>query len=196
MDVPKVPSVSMMNLFSSHFANEAEVHASQDSGPELVPLRLVQIGIKMSSNTGAIARQARLVEEHILEYTQVRLARLGFASWCPDLRQTPYALYNSACRIVALDTFKQALVSRHYDHLGPRLSYAYDLDLLTKLYDHFVHFYMYNRFKKELNSPGAVYQELKSSPAYQNRVRVRTTLLNTFSLPDSLLSSLMLASLS
>jgi hypothetical protein len=90
-------------------------------------------------------------------------------AWCPDLHQTPYALYNAACRVVALDTFKQALVSHAYAHLAPNLSYIKDMVLLVKMYDHFVHHYLYNQYKKECHAPGSVRACDEASPGYHHR---------------------------
>src|SRR6266545_7199970 len=95
---------------------------------------------------------------------QSRLATFGLTSWCPDLRQTPYSLYNSACHIIALDTFKQALVSHTYATLQPNLIYATDMNLLIKLYDHFVHYYMFTRLKLRAAD--------KATPHYRNRAWV------------------------
>src|SRR6266540_1348428 len=103
---------------------------------------------------------------------QSRLATFGLTSWCPDLRQTPYSLYNSACCIIALDTFKQALVSHTYASLQPNLIYATDMNLLIKLYDHFVHYYMFTRFKREGKMAGSVRAADEATPHYRNRARV------------------------
>jgi hypothetical protein len=100
------------------------------------------------------------------------LARFGLTCWCPDLRQTPYALYNAACRIIALDTFKQALVSHTYAHLKPNTTYAKDMGLLICLYDHVVHHYMYLRYKQDSRNPGSVEAADKASPQYRGRARV------------------------
>ncbi len=96
------------------------------------------------------------VEEYILHFIQARLASFGFTTWCPDLTQTGYSLYNSACRLVAIDTFRQALVSCAYIHLGPNVLYAKDMSLLIKIYDHVVHFYQHHRYKKEARNAGSV----------------------------------------
>lgn len=122
---------------------------------------------------GKIAKQASLVEENMLQFIQTRLSRLGLTRWWPDLRQTPYSLYNSACRIVAIDTFKQALVSKTYIHLGAKITYAADMDVLVKLFDHFTFHVMYSRYRRNVRNPGIVEKEMEASPKYQNRGRVR-----------------------
>jgi hypothetical protein len=78
-------------------------------------------------------------------------------------------MYNAACRIIALDTFKQALVSHTYAHLAPNLLYIKDMVLLVKLYDHFVHHYLYNQYKQECHAPGSVRACDKAGPGYHRR---------------------------
>jgi hypothetical protein len=110
----------------------------------------------------------------MLEYIQSCLSKFGLPRWCPDLRQTPYALYNAACRVVALDTFKQALVSHAYAHLKPNTTYAKDMTWLIRFYDHVVHYYMYARYKKESRNPGSVRAADEATPQYRGRVWVCT----------------------
>jgi hypothetical protein len=126
-----------------------------------------------SNFSSRVASQVRQVEEHMLEYMQASLARFGLTTWCPDLRQTAYSLYNSACRIIALDTFKQALVAHTYAHLQPNTAYVKDTSLLVKLYDHFVHHYMFMRYKKDKRNPGSVRAADDAGPQYRGRKRVR-----------------------
>ena len=61
----------------------------------------------------------------------------------PDLHGTVYSLYNSACQIITLDTFKQAVISHAYASTKPNLKYVNDMALLIKIYDHIVHQYFY-----------------------------------------------------
>ncbi|KAH9475967.1 hypothetical protein JR316_0011532 [Psilocybe cubensis] len=171
---PAPPAPELLNSFYSRFSTEAQLMGAitQESAPRLVPTHLVQIGLAMSASKGRTARQARLVEEHMLSYMQACLSRVGLVRWCPDLRQTPYSLYNSACRIIALNTFRQALVSHTYIHLGPNLAYATDEGLLIKMFDHFVFHVMQERYQKELRNPGSVLQNLENTPLYNNRIRL------------------------
>lgn len=162
----------ILQLFAARFSSEAALYSCQD-GPPLVPLTLIQIGLSISiTKTGRIANSVRMVEEHILEYMQAYLAWFGLTHWAPDFRQTPYSLYNSACRIVALDTFKQAIVSGAYNYLNPKKSYIKDAELLIKLFDNFVFFYLYSRYRKEIRNTGCVKAGDEANPAYRGRSRV------------------------
>ncbi len=126
----------------------------------------------MSAAKGRIAGQARLIEEHRLGYIQACLSRFGMQRWCPDLCQSAYSLYNSACRIIAIDTFKQALISHTYIHISLNTIYTSNMDILIKLYDHFVFHYLLVRYRREARQPGSVQKELQSNPMYQGRIRV------------------------
>ena len=153
---------------------------ARDSEP-LVSPSLVRVRTLVSiTDRGRIASQLRQIEEHLIDYIRSLLARFGFVSWCPDLRQTPYALYNAACRIIALDTFKQALVSHAYAHLAPNLSYVKDMVLLVKMYDHFVHHYLYTRYQKECRVPGSVRARDETSPGYHRRNSVHANICMLF----------------
>ena len=140
--VPQDPSAELLRLFSAWFSNEADLFSTRDSGPELIPRHLILVGTAMSAAKGRIAGQARLIEEHMLGYIQACLSRFGMQRWCPDLRQSAYSLYNSACRIIAIDTFKQALISHTYIHISPNTIYASNMDILIKFYDHFIFHYL------------------------------------------------------
>lgn len=173
---PTTPPDDILLSFGSRFLDEASLMEARDGRP-LVSPSLVRVRTLLSiTDRGHVASQLRQIEEHILDYIQSSLARFGLVIWCPDLRQTPYALYNSACRIIALDTFKQALVSHTYAHLAPNLSYVKDMVLLVKMYDHFVHHYLYTRYKKECRAPGSVRARDEAGPGYHRRNKVSKSL--------------------
>ena len=171
-DVPSNPLDKELRIFDARFSVHKNLY-DIPTGPPLVPLSLVKVGLSVSLASGRIAAQAQMIEEHILEYMQACIARFGLTRWAPDLRQTPYSLYNAACRIIALDTFKQAVVAHTYDHIGPNVAYVKDVPLLIKLYDHFVHYYLFNRYKKDSCNAGSVRVADEANPIYKNRARVR-----------------------
>lgn len=188
-EVPQDPPPQLIDAFSARFSTESQLFNVRTSGPELIPRHLVQIGTAMSAVQGSrIAVQAQLVEQHMLTYIQGCLSRFGLDRWCPDLRESAYSLYNSACRIVALDTFKQALVSHAYLHLGPNAAYATDMPTFMKMYDHFVFHYMRLRYQNETRQPGRVREQLQANPLYQARIRVRTARLSINDAPRIILT--------
>lgn len=169
---PPNPDAETLQVFATRFRDEPSLMKARDGRPLVAP-SLVQVCTSLSiTDRGQVAAQLRGIEEHIIEYVRACISKFGLLIWCPDLHQTPYALYNTACHIIALDTFKQALVSHAYAFLAPNLSYAHDMVLLVKLYDHFVHHYQQSRYKKECRIPGSIRAADEASPQYKGRARV------------------------
>ena len=165
-DIPKLPEQTVLTRFQQHFLTETSLTEARQP---IIPVSLVQV---TSTKSGRIGTQLGLIEENIKSYIQGCLARFGMTSWCPDLRETAHSLYNSACRIIALDTFKQALVSHAYAGVQPKLDYVKDMQLLIKIYDHIVHQFFHSRWRRELQRPGSVAAADEASPAYRSRTRV------------------------
>jgi hypothetical protein len=158
---PPTPDEATLRDFNAH--DEPSLMNARD-GRSLIQPSLVQVGSISITNCSQVAMQLRRIEEHIIEYIQACISKFGLIFWCPDLRQTRYALYNAACHIIALDTFKQALISHAYAHLAPNQAYTKDMVLLIKLYDHFVHHYQQTRYKKECQMSGSVRAADEASP--------------------------------
>lgn len=172
---PPIPDPAVLESFAQNFQNHPD-HISLTQvareGPSLIAPSLIRVGDIPVTDRGHVASQLRGIEENMIYYIQTCLSRFGLSVWCPDLRKTPYSLFNSINRIAALNTFKQALISHTYAHLAPNLAYMQDMTLLVKMYDHFVHHYQYARFKKETRIPGSVRASDTTGPAYTNRRRV------------------------
>jgi len=76
-------------------------------GPELINSSLVCIGTSISLATRKkITNDIKLVEKFVLEYIHSCIAKFGLVCWCPNFNQTAYSVYNSACCLIALNTFK------------------------------------------------------------------------------------------
>jgi hypothetical protein len=136
-------------VFATHFHDKPSLMKAQDGKPLVAPY-LMHIGQSVSiTDHRQVAMQLQQVEEHIIEYVQACLSKFGLLAWRPDPRQIPYTLYNAACCIIALNMFKQALVSHTYAHLALNVTYAKDMVFLIKLYDHFIHYYLLSCYKKE-----------------------------------------------
>jgi hypothetical protein len=150
----------------------------------LVPPADVKIGTAAALGKGGkLAAQIHLVEQHLLDYMHAYIARFGLLRWCPDFRLSPYSPYNAACRIIAIDTFRQAVISHAYDHVRPSHRYTEDMDLLLKIYDHIVHHAHFRQWKAEVQNPGMVKATDESSPAYHGRQQVNSPCLS-FQLAD------------
>ncbi|MBW0474534.1 hypothetical protein O181_014249 [Austropuccinia psidii MF-1] len=74
---------------------------------------------------------------------------MGISTWAQNLLEPANSLYNEACCISALKTFRELSVGVTYQFMNINLQYVNDFDLLEKAYDHDVHFYMEGIFCKE-----------------------------------------------
>ena len=170
--VPPSPKPEYIAAFKAYFTNDAtneQLIQGLNHGPELIDSSLVCIGISISLATRKkIANDIKLVEKFILEYIHSCIAKFGLVHWCPDFNQTAYSVYNSACCLITLNTFKQVLICYAYDYLSPVTHYAQDMIFMTKLYDHFVHYCMYQIFKMECRHPESVQEMSETNPQYQN----------------------------
>jgi|SRR6266545_626187 len=176
--VPSDPPRSLLTSFNARVSTQQQLYDCEN-GPCLLPLNLINVGSSAPITSSArLATQVRRVKEHVLEYTQACLLKFGLTRWCPDLHQTPYFLFNSACQIIAIDTFKQALISHAYTFLAPNTTYAQDMLLLVKIYDHFVHFYQHSRYKRDAKVAGSVKVAEEANPQYHARSRVCNFILH------------------
>ena len=158
--VPTDPPALLLKTFETRFSmlTESDLYEQVNNGLSLLSPSLVQIAVSIPSNSHSkLAASIKQMEEHILEYMQTCLLKFGLWRWCPDFCQSPYSLYNAACQIVALDTFKQALISHSYAHFNPNIAYTKNLAFLVWLYDHVVHHYIYSRYKQDIKKPGSVH---------------------------------------
>jgi len=76
-------------------------------GPELIDSGLVHIDISISLVTRKkIANDIKLVKKFVLEYIYSCITKFGLVFWCSNFNQTVYSIYNSACHLITLNTFK------------------------------------------------------------------------------------------
>lgn len=173
--IPSSPSPSAIVTFNQRFQSSRAVELQQASPKLLLAVSQVRgaaAAARSSTSNSKVAKMVCRMEENIISYIDNCLARFGLEEWTPDLDQTPYALYNTTHRIIAIDTFKQAAVAHAYAQLKPNLKYVQNMALLEKIYNHFVHFYFYSRYVQERDSPGSVAALDGAGPAYKGRNRV------------------------
>ncbi|KAF6756056.1 hypothetical protein DFP72DRAFT_810678 [Ephemerocybe angulata] len=172
--IPIDPSPTVLEEFNKRFQSSTTVNVHRHSNILLIAIAKVR-GAASTANSqlnSRIVRQARGMEEHIVQYIDSRIASYGLEEWAVDFNQSPYSAYNSAMRIIALDTFKQAVISHAYASLKPNLKYAEDTGMTTRLYDHIVHHYFFRRYTREKVNPGVVNATDNAGPTYQNRIRL------------------------
>jgi hypothetical protein len=147
---------------------------SLDSTHHRINVAQVKLSALPSNATARVKQQFRRMESFMLGYMQAMLACYGMHQWNPDLNQPSDSLFNVACRFVVVGTFRQALVTRTYAAYRVPLKYANSCDLLSKIYDHIVHFHYAARFRKELDNPGSVLTTTELQARLSRRARVCT----------------------
>src|SRR5258705_7907238 len=130
--------------------------AALGSAHHRINIAQVTLAALPPDSTVRVKQQYRRMQSFMFGLMQATLACYGMRRWNPDLTQPSDSLFNIACRFVVLSTFRQALVTRTYAAYKIPLKYADSYDLLSKIYDHIVHFHYAARFHKELENPGSV----------------------------------------
>jgi hypothetical protein len=149
--MPQSPSDEMRAQLHSRYSSHDDLLVARSERSS----RHVRISARVGRAAGLVkpgpfARDALLVEEVILELMDAYLARFGLIAWTPDMQDSPYSIFNSALRIIAIDTFRQAMSAHAYRFLGAKMEYAMDTLLIMRFFDHFVFHHMKARFTWEL----------------------------------------------
>jgi hypothetical protein len=151
---PTPPEI--LNDFNRFFNRLEDITALHDDtsttstalGPEHHRINIAQVVLAAlpPDSTVRMKQQYRRIQSIVLGYMQATLACYGMRQWNPDLTQPSDSLFNVACRFVVVDTFRQALITRTYAAYKVPLKYADSYDLLSKIYDHIVHFHYVHAF--------------------------------------------------
>ncbi|KAF7336360.1 hypothetical protein MVEN_02184500 [Mycena venus] len=135
----------------------------------------VKVGISAEDcvrSKNRIVRAFFQLEEGALLHIKAYLAKLGIIKWAVDFNQSPYSMYNTAMRMAAIDTFRFCVAGTYYDFLRPDTRYIKDSGLLVRLYDHFIHRYMYDKWKVEIRTPGGNEINAERNKVSQARIRL------------------------
>ncbi|RXW12932.1 hypothetical protein EST38_g12922 [Candolleomyces aberdarensis] len=173
-DIPPDPHPLVVQSFSTKFAMDTDLIQTLKGRTPIVDPSGVKINpIEAITDSGSTFANCSKVEEGIITYMKVCIAQFGLSLWCPDLRQTPYSLYNSACHIIAIDTFKQALISGAYDQVySVDPAFVTNTALLIKLFDHFVFSFFLKHYRRDVKNPGLFAHTDRDSSMYKNCERL------------------------
>ncbi|MBW0544683.1 hypothetical protein O181_084398 [Austropuccinia psidii MF-1] len=147
-------------------AAESKSAANIISEKEVQTLRDARAGQKKNG------KHIIYLEDFYFHYICSLLSRIGIRIWAPNLEEAPGFLYNKACRTIALMTFRQLACSGAYQYMRANLSYLNRIDLLHRTYDHFVHYLMTEKFKKENKQAGKNLLDDKKRVTQQRRQRL------------------------
>ncbi|KAJ3531458.1 hypothetical protein NMY22_g8148 [Coprinellus aureogranulatus] len=158
--------------FKNHFPSEA-TFPDKHKGPYLIPISTVELQPYAPVRTRCRTRsQVSQVEQFIVEFIRAMLARFGLPRWGPDFRETSYAAFNASNRIIALDTFRQAVQAGAYAFVNVKRSAATEMSTLISLYDHIVHHHFHQQYLAEKRRAGSVAEKKIFSAMYIARKRL------------------------
>ncbi|THU87478.1 hypothetical protein K435DRAFT_681621, partial [Dendrothele bispora CBS 962.96] len=177
-DVPKPPSEALVRAFDQKFRTDTVYKGlSQLVAPaaldsiheEVEQLRSAQ---NAKSNSTHLRNISRVPETKLISILTAVHA-FGLSEWWPDYTGNFNTRYNNAHRAVALSTFQDAANTHAYNHLTPIRSQVNNMDLLVRMYDHYVHHYLKNQALAELKFPGATMEKYKKTAMYKRRQRLQ-----------------------
>ncbi|KAJ7256053.1 hypothetical protein C8J57DRAFT_1721614 [Mycena rebaudengoi] len=147
-------------------------------GSPIIKPSEVKLGLSVQEyvrSKNRIVRAFFQLEEAAILHVKAYFAKLGIVTWAVDFSQSPYSMYNSAMRMCAIDTFRFMIAGTYYDFLHPDTSYIKDSGLLVRLYDHFIHRYMFDKWKAEIRMPGGNELTAERNKFSQYRIRLHTS---------------------
>ncbi|KAK9893166.1 hypothetical protein P389DRAFT_191778 [Cystobasidium minutum MCA 4210] len=149
------PPAAQLQAFRTRFTSSNEIAAAFRSPRLIIDKSLVRdIRDYSSQNLGGRKTATESLEEDILDYMQTYCAEYGLYVWSLKLSESPYTIYNSACRLVAVTTFKHALSMDSYAFVEVDTTAATDIEVLIRIHDHF------NARQRESESLSRRYQML------------------------------------
>jgi hypothetical protein len=89
------------------------------------------------------------IDKRFIKYVQSFLAGIGLRVWGPNLAEAPESLLNSAIK-----TFWMCFTAGCYNQMDVNLWYIDDLHSLNRMYNHFVHQIIMERYQKHVNGTG------------------------------------------
>ncbi|MBW0493839.1 hypothetical protein O181_033554, partial [Austropuccinia psidii MF-1] len=154
--LPPSPDKSLLKEFKQRFSNNDQIQdaANSNTGATLISEKEVQTLRDARAGRQKIGKHIVNLNEFYFLYIRSLLSKVGIRIWAPDLEEAPHSLYNEACRIIALMTFRQVACSGAYQYMRANLKYLNNINLLNCAYDHFVHYRMTEKFKKENKEAG------------------------------------------
>lgn len=175
-DVPAPPDESLLKEFYNRFTNEKQIDdcIEDPRSPNLIAENDILTLRAASANGDKLGRSMGRLEEVYVLYIHSALAKVGIRVWGPDLCASYDSLYNSACRITAIASFRQLCGSGAYDHMNINHVFVNNLTLLVPAYNHYVHFVLANKYKTEMKEQGRVKHNNEKKSAQKARERVRT----------------------
>ncbi|MBW0493955.1 hypothetical protein O181_033670 [Austropuccinia psidii MF-1] len=159
--IPPAADHSLLTEFYQRFSTTDQIENVSSNKQSTTLIKHDEVQTLCDSHAGCIkiGNQIVNIQQFYIYYIKATLAKLGIRAWAPDFEDAPNSLFNEACRISSLMTFRQIAASRAYQYMQSHLSYAKNLGLLRSAYNHFVHYVMTEKYKKEAKEAGRNSQE-------------------------------------
>lgn len=172
--VPAAPDRALLSEFYARFTEPGQIKDVVESSESAV---LVQMDNVLSlrlrdaaSGRIKVGRGIIHVQDFFLRYSYAILAKVGIRQWAPDLEAAIDSLWNEACRISAIKIFRVWVTGKAF----PNASYQYvnDILLLEKAYNHYVHYWLAKKYKRESKESGSNQKDDSKRATQRARQRV------------------------
>ncbi|MBW0539232.1 hypothetical protein O181_078947 [Austropuccinia psidii MF-1] len=172
--LPPSPDQSLLKEFNMLFSNNDELEnvAKSNTCAVLISEEEVQMLCDACAGRQKIGKHIVNLDDFYFQYIRYLLSKFGICIWAPDLEAAPGSLYNEACRTIAIMTFRQVACSGAYQYMRANLSYLNNIDLIHRAYNHYVHYHMTEKFKKEIKETGKNLADDQKGVTQQRRQRL------------------------
>lgn len=172
--VPPAVDEDTFWLFEASFQDLTQVQRAIDHAatPDLVAQYQIKTLRDASMGKIKVGRDMTTLDTQAILTIHGALSRAGLAKWGPDLTQSHDALFNAACRYLAIQTFREVSVGPLYQYLGVNPSFADNIGLMTMSYNHYVHYLSAAKFKREMKLPGRLVEAENNKTIARRRERV------------------------
>ncbi|POW12708.1 hypothetical protein PSTT_04425, partial [Puccinia striiformis] len=151
VSVPPAANPELFQQFCARFTDISQfnVFAEESAASDISMLQ--------DAKAGAIKVGKHLVhiDDNAVRYIHAYLGKLGIRVWGPNLFEGPESIYNSACRMAAINTLQQVASSGAYNFMNFNRKYLTETGLFIQTYNHFVQHLLKKRFDAEVKNPGA-----------------------------------------
>ncbi|KNZ59539.1 hypothetical protein VP01_1708g1 [Puccinia sorghi] len=171
---PPPANLEFVQQFCSHFQDISafERHVNNSASAQLIAETDVQTMKDARAGRIKVGNNFVHIDETHIRYMHGYLARIGIRCWGPNLEEGPESLFNSACRISALNTFRQMACSGGYDFMNFNHKYVNDMARFINAYNHYVHHLSSHKFLAEIKQPGKYKETVEAKNIARNRARV------------------------
>ncbi|KNZ60831.1 hypothetical protein VP01_1494g1 [Puccinia sorghi] len=172
---PPAANPELVRQFCTHFQNidAFQRHADDSSAAQLITQADVNTLKDARAGRIQVGHNFVFIDDSHIAYMHGYLAKLGIRCWGPNLEEGPESLFNSACRMAALNTFRQVAGAGGYDFMNFNRNYLDDMVRLIRTYNHYVHHVSWNKFSMERKQPGKCKETAESKSNAKNRARLR-----------------------